>query len=116
MTAMRVGRLLGAAVLLAVLASGTVAAAAAPCDRLLAVQLTPDVPDSRNASFVSSLLGNHPGYQLTLRRQGEGSVVVFELTGPGPEYLCQSVVDAMRKDGRVLSLHARDASASGQGL
>jgi hypothetical protein len=112
---MRVGRLLGAVVPLALLASGT-AAAAVPCDRLLAVQLTPDVPDSRNASFVSSLLGNHPGYQLTVRRQREGSVVVFELTGPGPEYLCRSVVDAMRKDGRVLSVHERDASASGQGL
>jgi hypothetical protein len=113
-TAPRLGRRLGAVVTLAVLGSSTAAAAApaARCDRLLTVQLTPDVPDPRNAAFVSSLLGNHPGYQLTVRQQRDGSVVVLELTGPGPGYLCQSVVDAMRKDGRVLSVRERDASPS----
>jgi hypothetical protein len=117
MMALRVRGLLGAAVPLAVLASGAAAAApAASCDRLLAVQLTPDVPDSRDASFVSSLLGNHPGYHLTARRQRDGSGLVFELTGPPSEYLCESVVEAMRKDGRVLSIHERDASPAGQGL
>jgi hypothetical protein len=104
---------------LAMLGSSTAVAAAAPtaaCDRLLAVQLTPDVPDPRNAVFVSSLLGNHPGYRLTLRRQRDGSRAIFELTGPGPEYLCQNVVDAIAKDGRVLSVRERDASPGGQRL
>jgi hypothetical protein len=117
MTTARIGRLLGAVVPFVVLAIGTAAAAAAAsCDRLLAVQLTPDVPDSRDASFVSSLLGNHPGYHLAVRRQRDGSGLVFELTGPPSEYLCESVVDAIAKDGRVLSIRERDASPAGQGL
>jgi hypothetical protein len=98
--------LLGAVVLVAVLGSNAAAAAAsAPCDRRLAVELTPDIPNPRDEGFLSSLLGNHPGYQLTLRRQRHDSVIVLELTGPGPDYRCENVVEAMRKDGRVLSVH-----------
>jgi hypothetical protein len=75
----------------------------APCDMRLSVGLTPDVPDPRDAGFLSSLLGNHPGYQLTLQRQDQDSVVL-DLTGPGPAYLCRQVVDSMRRDARVLSV------------
>jgi hypothetical protein len=34
-----------------------------------------------------------------------GSVIVTELAGPGPEYRCRNVVETMRKDARVLSIH-----------
>jgi hypothetical protein len=40
-----------------------------------------------------------------------GSVILIELTGPGPEYLCQNVVEVMRRDGRILSIH-RDQESS----
>jgi hypothetical protein len=80
------------------------AAPPAPCDMRLSVELTPDVPNAGDAGFLSSLLGDHSGYQLTLRRQRDGSVLVLELTGPGSDYLCRNVVEAMRKDGRVLSV------------
>jgi hypothetical protein len=94
-----------AAMSVAVLA-GTTATAAPPepCDMPLIVELTPDVPDPRDTGFLSSLLSNHPGYRLTLRRQDDDTVIVLELTGPGPDDRCQSVVDAMRRDGRVLSV------------
>ena len=85
--------------------NATVAAPPVPCDMRLTVELTPDVPDPRDVGFLSSLLSNYSGYQLTLRRQLDDSVIVVELTGPGPDYGCQNVIEAMRRDGRVLSVH-----------
>jgi hypothetical protein len=95
-----------AVVLAATLSCTTaVAAPAAPCDLRLVVGLAPDVPDPSDTGFLSSLLGNHPSYGLTLTEQLHSSVIVVELTGPGPEYVCDNVIDAMRKDGRVLFIH-----------
>jgi hypothetical protein len=80
------------------------AASPAPCDVQLAVALTPDVPNPGDDEFLSSLLSNQTGYELTLRQQRSSSVVIVELIGPGPDYRCDNVVAAMRKDGRVLSV------------
>lgn len=85
--------------------SGSIAAAdlpGRPCVARLSVKLTPDVPNPRDAGFLSSLLSNHPAYQLTLRRVRSGGVIVVDLTGPGPDDRCQNVIETMRKDGRVL--------------
>ena len=89
------------------LSSNAVAAAPAQCDLQLTVELTPDVPVPSDAGFLSSLLGNHPGYRLTMLQERAASVLDLELTGPGPEYLCHDVIDAIRKDGRVQSVHER---------
>jgi hypothetical protein len=89
------------------LSANAVAAAPALCDLQLTVKLTPDVPDPSDAGFLRSLLGNHPGYRLTMLHQHSGSVLDLELTGPGPDYLCHDVIDAIRKDGRVQSVHTR---------
>ena len=95
-----------AVMFVAVLGSDTtIAAPPAPCDMRLTVELTPDVPNPRDVGFLSSLVSNHSSYQLTLQRQLEDSVIVVELTGPGPDYGCQNVIEAMRRDGRVLSVH-----------
>jgi hypothetical protein len=83
------------------------AAPPAPCDLRLQVELTPDVPDARDLGFLSSLLGNHPGYRLTLLQEADGSIIVLDLTGPGPGYVCRNVVEAMRRDARVLSVHVQ---------
>jgi hypothetical protein len=93
------------AVLLAVLASKT--AAAAPdtsCEARLTVELTPDVPNASDEGFLSSLLNNHPDYHLNLLELDSPSLIEIELEGPGPEYRCQNVIETMRKDARVLSL------------
>ena len=105
---------LAAALLIAVLHVPAVAQAdstaqagpVAPCDMPLRVALTPDVPDPRDAGFVSSLLGNHPDYRLTLQQQDpdNSSVIALDLTGPGPEAGCREVVKSMRKDARVVSV------------
>jgi hypothetical protein len=97
---------IGSALILIALLGSTAAAAAppGPCDMRLNVELTPDVPNPGDGGFLSSLLGDHTGYELTLRRQRDGSVIVVELSGPGPDYLCRNVVEAMRRDGRVLSV------------
>jgi hypothetical protein len=87
---------------------GNIAAAESPgqpCELRLSVELTPDVPNPGDVGFLSSLLSNHPGYRLILRRESSDSVIVLDLTGPGPGELCQNVIETMRKDGRVLAVH-----------
>jgi hypothetical protein len=96
-------------VLLSALFLSEAAATAEPpntCRIHLLVELTPDVADPRNVGFLSSLLSNHVSYQLTFNQELDGSIVDLELTGPGPDYRCQNVVKAMRRDGRVLSIYA----------
>ena len=88
--------------------SGTTDAASPPgCDMRLSIELTPDVPNPRDAGFLSSLLSNHPDHSLTLQRQDNGSVIVLDLMGPGPDYRCRNVVETMRRDARVLSVHVQ---------
>jgi hypothetical protein len=112
------------ALLIAVLEALAIAQAAgaaqagpvAPCDMRLRVELTPDVPDPFDTGFVSSLLGNHPDYRLTLERRDpeDSSVIALDLTGPGPEAGCREVVASMRKDARVASVEVeRDAANIG---
>jgi hypothetical protein len=74
------------------------------CAARLAVAVTPDVPDPTDGAFLSSLLGDHPGYQLFLLKRDDDSHVRLQLQGPGPMERCQEVVDFMRKDGRVQSI------------
>lgn len=100
----RSASLLCAALLAAVLVNNSAAASPAACDMRLSVELTPDVPNPLDSGFLGSLLSNQVSYRLTLRQQRTGSVIVLELTGPGPDYRCRNVVEAMRKDGRVLSI------------
>jgi hypothetical protein len=99
----RIGGVLSAAMLAAMLVANS-AAASPVCDMRLNVELTPDVPDPLDPGFLSSLLSNQASYRVILVGRRPGSVIVIELTGPGPDYLCRDVVDAMRKDGRVLSI------------
>jgi len=96
-----------AGILLLTLIGGESAAAAPPddCDAPLTIELTPDVPDASDAGFLSSLLDNHPAYRLELLGRTDPSRIEVELSGPGPGYLCRSVIEDMRRDGRVLSLH-----------
>jgi hypothetical protein len=89
------------------------AAPVAPCDLRLRVELTPDVPYPRDAGFVSSLLGNHLEYQLTLLRQDpeDSSAITLDLTGPGPLAGCRDVVSSLRKDARVASVEVQPVAA-----
>lgn len=104
MHANRCAILVSVALASAVASNAAAAATPASCDLELSVTLTPDVPDSRDPGFLSSLLSNHPAYQLVLREQRDTSVIGVELTGP--ESGCRDVVEAMRRDGRVLSVDA----------
>jgi hypothetical protein len=100
-------RLSGALLIAAAALAGGVAepAAAEVCDRRLTVELTPDVPDSREAGFLSSLLSNEVGYQLVFRGRADDTNIVLELIGPGPGYRCQEAIQTMRRDARVVSVH-----------
>jgi hypothetical protein len=96
----------GAVALVSGLASNTsIAAAPADCDVRLTIELTPDVPHPTDAGFLDSLLSNQVDYQLSLRRERSDSLLVVELTGPGPAYRCHDAIQTIRRDGRVLSVH-----------
>jgi hypothetical protein len=104
----------GIGVILAVLLGGGGKAEAAQpgdCHRQLILELTPDVPNPSDVGFLSSLLSNHPGYQLIFLRQRDDSTILAELVGPGPDYLCRNVVRTMRRDGRILSVHLSQSSS-----
>jgi hypothetical protein len=94
---------LGAAVLVSAFLSNT-ASAGPSCDVRLTVELTPDVPNPTDAEFLSSLLSNQIDYRLSLRRERSDSLLILELTGPGPSYRCEKAIEAIRRDGRVLSV------------
>jgi hypothetical protein len=76
------------------------------CEARLIVEFDPDVPNVSNDGFLSSLLNRHFNYRLKLLRQDDQdpSIVELELTGPGPEYRCQNVIETMRRDARVESI------------
>jgi hypothetical protein len=74
------------------------------CSMRLSIEVTPDVPDPTDPGFLSSLLGNHPGYALYFLGKGDDTHVYVQLQGPGPGERCQEVVDSMRNDGRVASV------------
>jgi hypothetical protein len=90
-------------VLLASLIGTNASATPALCHVGLTIELAPDVPNPRDDGFLSSLLSNNVAYMLTLQRE-RNDVLVVELTGPGPSYRCQNVIEAIRKDGRVQSI------------
>ena len=72
------------------------------CKIKLAVQLTPDVPNPRDPSFLSSL-SDDPRFVLTWVRSTDTGVIL-ELTGPGPQYRCSNEIGRIRRDGRVLKV------------
>ena len=87
------------------IANTALAAAPAACNVELTVELTPDVPNPTDEGFLGSLLSNQVDYLLSLRRERSDSLLVLELTGPGPAYRCRSAIETIRRDGRVLSVH-----------
>jgi hypothetical protein len=99
---------LAAVAVLAVFCRPSVAAAEENvCDARLTVELSPSVPRASDDGFLSSLLNNHFAYHLELLRQEDSSVIEVDLTGPGPSYRCQNVIESMRKDSRVESIRVQ---------
>ena len=93
----------------AILSLGSAAAYAdspPECAMHLVVELTPDIPNPHDAGFLSSLLNDHPEYQLNWVKQVDMSFVALDLSGPGPLDRCEDVVETRRRDGRVLTIHA----------
>jgi hypothetical protein len=97
---------LGAVLLATTLVSNTAfAGPRAGCDVRLTVELTPDIPNPTDEGFLGSLLSNQLDYVLSLRRERSDSLLVLELIGPGPAYRCHNAIEAIRRDGHVLSVH-----------
>jgi hypothetical protein len=82
----RIGGVLSAAMLAAMLVTNS-AAASPVCDIQLHVELTPDIPDPFDSGFLSSLLSNQTGYRVTLLGRRPGSVLVISSLAPVPSTL-----------------------------
>lgn len=94
-----------ALVCLTALSSASASAASSPrCSMRLMIELTPDVPNPEDPGFVSSLLSNQVGYQLKWVRPDNESVIVVDLSGPGPDDRCGEVIETMRHDARIVSI------------
>jgi hypothetical protein len=74
------------------------------CAMRLSLEVTPDVPDPTDGGFLSSLLGDHPTYQLFLLSRDDDTHVTLQLQGPGPAERCREVITSMSHDGRVQSI------------
>jgi hypothetical protein len=74
------------------------------CAMRLSLEVTPDVPDPTDGGFLSSLLGDHPTYQLFLLSRDDDTHVTLQLQGPGPAERCREVLTSMSHDGRVQSI------------
>jgi len=101
-----------AAALVAVFGGASVAAGQEElCEVRLKVELDPDVPNVSNDGFLSSLLNRHFNYHLELLRRDDQdpSVVELKLTGPGPQYRCENVIETMSRDARVQSVRVESA-------
>jgi len=98
------GALAAVAVLAVVGGPSPAAAQETVCDARLTVELSPSVPRAGDDGFISSLLNNHFAYHLELLRQDDSSTIEVDLSGPGPSYRCQNVIESMRKDARVESI------------
>lgn len=83
------------------------AAPPARCALRLVVELSPDVPNPRDRSFVSSLLGDNPGYRLSLQHVIDDTHLGMTLYGPGPKRNCRNVLESMRRDSRVQSIQTQ---------
>ena len=93
---------------------GSESAAAAPdedCNARLTVAVTPDVLSAGDTGFLSSLLNDHPAYRLEFVKRIDPSSIEVGLSGPGPAVLCRDVVEDMRRDRRVLSIHIDSAES-----
>jgi len=78
-----------------------------PCVLRLSLEVTLDVPNPGDGGFLSSLVGNNVGYQLSVERVVDDTHVNVLLYGPGPAANCQRVLESMRQDGRVQSIDVR---------
>ena len=78
-----------------------------PCVMSLSLHVTPDVPNPSDPGFLSSLLSNNVGYQLSVESVVDDTHVNVLLYGPGPAANCQRVLDSLRQDGRVQDIDVR---------
>jgi hypothetical protein len=77
------------------------------CTLRFVAELSPDVPNPRDNSFVSSLLGDHSGFALYLEHVIDDTHLDMLLVGPGPGRNCRQVLDSIGKDSRIQSIAVR---------
>jgi hypothetical protein len=80
-----------------------------PCRARLAITIDDEIPDARNPSFLSGLLGN-PRYRLTWL-SGDTSSAVYELSGPSDDPGCGYGIEQIRRDASVLGVQVLEPDA-----
>lgn len=94
--------------MLALFAGGrAISAPATACVVHLTIEVDAEVPRARGAAFLTTLIGNHPGYRLAWVGRQSASVIDVDLVGDGLDGDCRRVVDDLRVDSRILSVRER---------
>jgi hypothetical protein len=95
--------------MMALFAAGRVIAAApeSGCLLPLTIEVGVDVPDASGLTFLTNLIGNHPGYRLTWVGRQSDTLIDVNLVGDGLGGDCRRVADDLRNDSRILSVSDR---------
>jgi hypothetical protein len=72
------------------------------CHARLSLTLTPDVPNPRDPSFLSTLTAN-PLYSL-IWVEGNDTTAVVDLTGPATDYHCEDEIRRLSRDAHIMDL------------
>jgi hypothetical protein len=87
---------------IAALAMPAASFAQEPCRARVVITIDAEVPDTRDPGFLSGLLAN-PRYRLTWVT-GDGSSVVYDLSGPAEDQGCTNGIDQIRRGATVLDV------------
>jgi hypothetical protein len=68
----------------------------------LSLKLTPDVPNPRDPTHLSTLTAN-PLYQITWV-EGDGTNAVVDLIGPATDYHCEDEIRRLGRDAHIMDL------------
>jgi hypothetical protein len=72
------------------------------CHARLSLKLTPDIPNPRDPTFLSTLTAN-PLYQITWV-EGDDTTAVVDLTGPATDFHCEDEIRRLGRDAHIMDL------------
>ena len=72
------------------------------CHARLLLQLTLDIPNPRDPSFLSALTAN-PLYEIVWV-EGNDTTATVDLFGPATDYHCEDEINRIRRDAHIMDL------------
>ncbi len=83
------------------------------CHARLLLQLTPDIPNPRDPSFLSALTAN-PLYEIVWV-EGNDTTATVDLIGPATDYHCEDEIKRIRRDAHIMDLKVLQPDSESDG-